>query len=225
MTAVPSARVGDMKAVYDSIASQRLPRGWQWEWVVQHDGRIRAVEELPLGDERVRGDACKHSGGAEPWNLALHRAVGELVRVLDADAVLTPGALAGDIEKLAGDNRLGWTACRATTSVPSGRVEREWVYDHWRTHDFSLPLDPATMCFRRDLAVSLGGWSGIPGSEGVMLAIAAGMVSAGFVRQEPGLVRSGDAPGCSDELDSVSVEAIRARAEALRRLIVPGYDR
>jgi glycosyltransferase involved in cell wall biosynthesis len=34
-----------LKAAYESVASQELPAGWQWQWVVQDDGQTGEVAQ------------------------------------------------------------------------------------------------------------------------------------------------------------------------------------
>jgi hypothetical protein len=61
------------------------------------------------------------------------------------------------------------------------------VLEHWRAHDFRLPVHPTTVCIRRPLAVALGGWMGVPGSDDTGLLIAASVVSTGHFTGEVGL--------------------------------------
>lgn len=83
---------------YRSLLAQRLPDGWAWEWLVQVDGEPDSISELlPGGDSRIHLEAGKHGGPAVARNLALARARGPLVKVLDADDMLCPGVLGRDI--------------------------------------------------------------------------------------------------------------------------------
>ncbi|HZD13638.1 MAG TPA: glycosyltransferase family A protein [Pseudonocardiaceae bacterium] len=53
---------------------------------------------------------------------ALARVRGQLLRMLDADDLLTPGALARDINILAARPDIGWTGCAALDLLPDGTL-------------------------------------------------------------------------------------------------------
>jgi hypothetical protein len=74
------------------------------------------------------------------------------------------------------------------TDPPAGRLEPGVVVEYWRSHGYRLPVHPASMCIRRRLAVRLGGWMAVPGSDDTGLLIAASVVSAGYFHSEVGLL-------------------------------------
>jgi glycosyltransferase involved in cell wall biosynthesis len=76
------------------VAEQKLPSNWSVEWIVQEDASDRTVDEAVLSYDSVRYQANgSHLGPAATRNIALARARGELVQVLDQDDYLLPDAL------------------------------------------------------------------------------------------------------------------------------------
>lgn len=237
ITAVYDPEPRHLLEAYRSLAAQELPHGWAWEWLVQEDGRTGVARDVLPADERVVHGSGRHGGVAITRNLALSRARGELVKNLDQDDVLTPGVLARDIAAISGDVR--WTTSRALDLLPDGslvgfdgdpvhgRLEPGVVLDLWRRNNFRLPVHPTTMCLRRDLAVLLGGWMAVPGSDDTGLLIAASVLSGGFFESEVGLhyrkwPGQGSASG-SAHYETVEWNArmklINERAEALQSMV------
>jgi hypothetical protein len=190
-----------LRAAYAALAEQHLPAGWTWEWLVQEDGRTGVARKiLPDDDPRIRFGEGRHGGAALTRNLALARSRGELIRNLDEDDVLTPGALTRDVEILAGLPDVGWTTSRALDLLPDrstvevdqgpppGLLAPGAVAALWRGRGYRLPVHPTTICIRRSLAIALGGWMGVPGSEDTGLLVAASTVRAGFFRGEVGVL-------------------------------------
>ncbi|WP_334653756.1 glycosyltransferase family 2 protein [Streptomyces acidiscabies] len=108
-----------LKAAHASLAAQTLPPGWSWEWIVQEDGGTGIAETLLPQDPRIRTARGRRGGVAITRNLGLSRAEGTLVKNLDQDDVLTPGALTRDIEALQ-DPATGWATSRALDLLPDG---------------------------------------------------------------------------------------------------------
>lgn len=197
ITAVYDPEPHHLLEAYRSLASQQLPDGWAWEWLVQEDGRTGVAASVLPADDRVSHGSGRHGGVAITRNLALSRARGELVKNLDQDDVLTAGVLARDIAAIG--SGAGWTTSRALDLMPDGslvafdgdpahgRLEPGVVLDLWRQNGFRLPVHPTTMCLRRDLAVMLGGWMAVPGSDDTGLLIAASVLSCGFFESAVGL--------------------------------------
>lgn len=200
ITAIHDPDPHQLEEAYESLRAQELPEGWELEWAVQEDGRTGVAEQLLPPDAFITFQQGRHNGVAITRNLALARVRGELVRNLDQDDVLTPGALARDIEVMLTYPDVGWTTSRALDLLPdgstvgfaddppAGRLEPPMVLEHWRSHDFRLPVHPTTMCFRRPLLVALGGWMAVPGSDDTGVLIAASVVSTGYFRAEVGLL-------------------------------------
>jgi glycosyltransferase involved in cell wall biosynthesis len=189
-----------LRAAYDSLADQELPAGWEWQWVVQEDGQTGDVAAMLPDDPRISPGAGRRGGECVTRTMCLSRAEGELIKVLDADDILTPGTLAREIAVLSANPDVGWTTCRVldllpdgTTAgfdldPPEGRIEPGSVLEHWRAHDYRAPVHPVTLCMRRELALALGGWMALPASCDTGLLLAASAVSAGYFIATTGLL-------------------------------------
>ncbi len=242
ITAVYQPRPEYLLAAYDSLAKQRMPEGWQWEWLIEEDGDAPPTVTVLPDDPRIRLRSGRHHGVAIARNLATARSHGGLLKTLDGDDVLAPGVLERDIAILTGDPTIGWTTSRALdlladgSTIPVGdgppvrRLDPGFVLDHWRTYDHRLPVHPATLCIRRELAVALGGWMAVPGSEDTGLLIAASVTSAGHFHPEVGLLyrkwagQMSAAPehteGTERDLRSALIDE---RADALKQLWAAGH--
>jgi glycosyltransferase involved in cell wall biosynthesis len=228
-------------AAWSSVLSQRMPAGWQWQWVIQEDGEAGEAGELARmlpADPRISLGRSRRRGG-EPTtrNLCLSRASGELIKVLDADDQLAPGTLARDIEALSSRPDIGWATSRAVDLLPDGttagfdtdpaegRIECGAVLEHWRTHDFLPQVHPATLCIRRELVFALGGWTALPASGDTGLLLAANAISAGYFTAQTGLLyrkwpgqMTSQAAHSDDAERSARMAVIEARAMAMAAL-------
>ncbi|MEU0332166.1 glycosyltransferase [Streptomyces sp. NPDC006193] len=229
----PSARF--LPDAYASLCAQRLPDGWEWQWVVQEDGATDAVlPYVPDDDARVTFGQGRPGGPAIARTIALARAEGAYVKVLDADDRLTPGALARDLAVLEADPAVGWTTCRVLDLLPDGStagfpgdpdggpVERGALLPRWKRDGYRPPVHPATLCVRRELLTALGGWMALPASEDTGLLLALNAVSRGWFTAEPGLLYrkwEGQATGQAAHLDPAERAARAAVAEARARAL------
>lgn len=189
-------------AAYTSLVDQDLPAGWDWEWLVQEDGATGvAASILPVPDDpRIKLGDGRHGGVAITRNLALSRSRGAFVKNLDQDDVLADGVLARDINVFGEFADVHWTTSRALDLLPDGstrgvqtdpeggRIEPGVVAELWRSRDYLPPVHPATMCLRRELAIALGGWMAVPGSDDTGLLIAASTLHPGYFHAETGLL-------------------------------------
>lgn len=185
---------------YAALRDQRLPAGWQWRWLVQEDGRTGAVADALPDDPRISTGTNRPGGPGVTRTMALSRVDGPLVKVLDADDRLTPGALARDIAVLLADPTIGWTTSQALDLAPDGstsavatdpapgRLPAGTVHRSWQANAHQLPVHPATLCIRTDLIFALGGWMALPASEDTGLLLAASTVSDGYFIGEAGLL-------------------------------------
>ncbi|PNE36273.1 glycosyltransferase family 2 protein [Streptomyces noursei] len=194
----PSARF--LPDAYASLCQQELPRGWEWHWLVQEDGKSDAVAPHVPDDPRVTFRQGRPGGPGVARTIALSRADGDYVKVLDADDQLTPGVLARDLAALEGDRGLGWATSRVLDLLPDGStvgfegdpeagpIERGAILDFWTAHDFRAQVHPASLCIRRDLLLALGGWMALPASEDTGLLLALNATSRGWFSSEVGLL-------------------------------------
>jgi glycosyltransferase involved in cell wall biosynthesis len=225
-------------AAYESLVRQELPEGWDWEWLVQEDGESGAVRNLLPEDKRIRLGSGRHGGPGVARNLALARAEGSLIKVLDADDMLCTGALGRDLEILVANPEIAWTTSRVLDLLPDsstrgsdndpeeGALRGTGVLDHWKNHAYRASIHPASLCIRRIVLLALGGWMALPASEDTGLLISASVVSSGWFIAEPGLLyrkwpgqstaqQAHSAPG----EHSARMALIEARAEALLTLL------
>lgn len=239
ITPVHRPSLGYLAEAYRSLAGQQMPAGWDWQWLVQEDGQDGILhDQAPNADARVSLGDGRAGGPGVARTLALARAEGDLVKVLDADDVLTPGVLARDIAVLAGDRRIGWTTSRVLDLLPDGTtrgfdqdppdgpISRGSVLAFWKANDYRAPVHPATLCIRRDLLLALGGWMALPASEDTGLLIAASVVSDGYFTAEPGLYYrkwpgqvTGQPAHREPAEHAARMRIIESRASALRLLL------
>ena len=197
-----------------------------------------AIPDAITSDPRVSPGAIPFGGPGVARSSSLVRASGELIRNLDSDDAFLPGALARDIEVLAGDNSIGWVTSRAldllpdgtTTEYtfgepPAGPIPRGWVLKTWRSQNWRLPILPGTMCIRRQLLIALGGWMALPSSEDTGVIVAASVVHDGYFIGEPSILyRKHPAQTTAQDhhLDPTGAQLRRRliveRAEALEQL-------
>nr|WP_205863883.1 glycosyltransferase [Planosporangium mesophilum] len=238
ITPVHEPSVRYLPDAYDSLVAQELPAGWAWEWVVQEDGQTGTVSAALPADPRLSPGTGRKGGVATARNMALARAEGSLVRVLDADDRLTPGALAREIAAFAQSPALGWTTASVLdllpdgstvgwehTDPPDGPLPYAYVLNNFQQNNYRLPVHPATLCLRRELAVALGGWMALPGGEDTGLLLAASVVADGYFIGRPGLLYrkhpdqiTGQATWTEPTEWNARMRLIEARAHALRDL-------
>ncbi|QBR07506.1 glycosyltransferase [Streptomyces sp. S501] len=200
MTAVHGPGAHHLPDAYKSLLAQELPGGWGWQWVIQEDGTTDAVKPYVPDDPRVSFGQGRAGRAAMARTMGLARAEGEYVKVLDADDMLTPGALARDLSALVENPAVSWATSRVLDLLPDGStvgfegdppegvIERGSVLKHWREHDYRAQVHPATLIMRTDLLLALGGWMALPASEDTGLLLALNAVSAGWFTAETGLL-------------------------------------
>lgn len=200
ITPVHAPSVTHLHQAYASLAAQKMPDGWDWQWLVQEDGQDGILTGLFADDPRVSLGTGRRGGPGVARTLALARAEGELIKVLDADDLLTPGALARDIAAMEEHPHIGWATSRVLDLMPDGAtigfasdpppgiIRRGEVLAFWKANNYRAQVHPAPLCMRRDLLLALGGWMALPASEDTGLLIAASVISDGWFTTEPGLL-------------------------------------
>ncbi|MFD5736411.1 glycosyltransferase family 2 protein [Streptomyces sioyaensis] len=232
VTAVHAPSAHYLPEAYRSICRQELPEGWEWQWVIQEDGRSDEVALHVPDDERVIFRQGRPGGPGVARTIALAHAEGEYLKVLDADDQLPPGALARDLAALEGDRSIGWATSRVLDLLPDGStagfpgdpepgpIERGAVLDFWKANGFRAQVHPATLFVRRDLVLALGGWMALPASEDTGLLLALNATSRGWFTPEVGLLYRkwpGQATGQASHTDSAERDARMAVVEARAR--------
>ncbi|MER0446919.1 glycosyltransferase family 2 protein [Streptomyces sp. Edi4] len=234
VTAVHGPSAPFLPDAFASLCAQELPDGWDWRWLIQQDGTSDDVAPHVPADERVSFRQGRRGGPGVARTIALARADGEYVKILDADDQLAPGTLARDLAALEADPSIGWATSRAldllpdgtTTGFPGdpepGAIERGAVLDHWAAHDYRAQVHPATLFVRRDLLLALGGWMALPASEDTGLLLALNAVARGWFCAEVGLLYrkwEGQATGQSAHTDAGERDARMAVVEARARAL------
>ncbi|MGL5866248.1 MAG: glycosyltransferase [Dermatophilaceae bacterium] len=234
----PSARF--LPEAYESVLAQVLPEGWSWQWLVQADGPDIAIPDPLHRDDRVCLGSNRALGPAVARTTALARASGEVIRNLDADDRLLPGALARDLAALQARPEIGWVVSSAldlhpdgsTTrpdhdDPPPGLLEPGWLRTTWQATDgHRLPVVPGTMSIRSDLLILLGGWMALPASEDTGLLVAASTIRPGYFIDQPSLLYRKHPDQSTAQADHADPDAAAARrrlighrADALARLL------
>ncbi len=200
ITSVYAPAATYLSEAYESLVAQKVPDGWDWEWLVQEDGETGSIKKLlPEGDPRIRLGTGRHGGPEVARNLALARARGSIVKVLDADDILCAGALSRDIKILSEHSDVVWTTSRVIDLLPDGstagfdydppegKLIGTDVFRHWREHEYRASVHPATLCVRRRHLLAIGGWMALPASGDTGLLISLSVVSNGYFISEAGL--------------------------------------
>ncbi|OHT77872.1 glycosyltransferase [Mycobacteroides chelonae] len=240
ITAVYRPEAEFLMAAYDSVRTQVVPAGWSLEWIVQEDGDTGIAEKILPGEDWIKFGTGRHNGVAITRNLGLGRSRGAFIKDLDQDDVLTAGVVERDIRVLMANRDIGWTTSRVLDLLsdgstagfdndpPAGRIAPGSVLEHWRSHNYRLPVHPATMCVRRELVTALGGWMAVPGSDDTGMLIAASVVSAGYFHPEVGLLyrkwpgqESAKAPHYEQSEWQTRMSLISERADAIKTTILP----
>jgi hypothetical protein len=202
LTPFTQADRGYLLDAYASFAHSQI----RWEWVLQEDGGDPAGPPAPVRDDpRVSYEAnCLRLGAAGTRNMALARAAGEHVVLLDADDMLAPGAL--ENFAAAADKDVFWVFGQGVLWDPDGGkavLERSVLesrrYAAGELLGFAralghLPLYSTPGMYRRSVLLALGGWPAMPREEDVSVQLRAvtrfpGVVMAAethIVRDHPG---------------------------------------
>ena len=215
-----------------SLTNQVLPPGWILEWIVQEDGERPGLGADLAQFAFAEYESNQHQLGEGPTrNLALTRARGELVHVLDCDDLLLPDALAAAIEAFEDNPQIHWVAGQADDLLPNGQRRA-----------FPLPIDPgligpgvvsnyilagnqpylpihtAGITIRTATTRGLGGWGSYPRGADVALLAALTELTPGYLlptvtwlyRKHPQQVTaSGDWKDVGPEVATQRITAIR----------------
>lgn len=199
ITAVHPAAAGHLHAAAASLARQELPENWRMEWVICVDsedstGKIANIH-CPGIDVRVVNSA-RQLGPGGCRNIAALNSTGSALRNLDADDVLLPDAIRGDIEAL---SRYRWTTSEALDLLEDGTtvtfarnstdqpVEVGEILRQWRAAPI-LDVHPTTLAIETDLFWKAGGYAALPISEDVVLLSRVNMIAAGIHRAAPSVL-------------------------------------
>lgn len=188
------------------VVHQQLPGDWSIEWVVQEDGPETTCEDIladvPVVSYQANGS---HLGVAATRNIALSRATGELVQVLDQDDYLLPNALArliphfenpaihwgiSQADDLNEDGtRTSWPSALPHGELPPGVANSDAIErkGNWSIHCAGLMIRTAVLR-------ALGGWVASWGDDDVVMFAGLSEITSGYnepavtwlYRQHPG---------------------------------------
>jgi glycosyltransferase involved in cell wall biosynthesis len=191
ITAVLDPIAENLEEAAASVDAQRLPPGWELEWLVQEDGETPTARDLAAG-ARYEANGAR-LGTATTRNLALSRARGQLVAVLDYDDVLLPHGLATLIEDFDDHPGIGWAVGQADDLIDGQRVpfELRYPYGVVPAGQVGKMYEQTGLCqvacaglvMPTDVVRAFGGWGAIPRAQDVALLIALSEVYDGY--QDP----------------------------------------
>ncbi|MFD4756360.1 glycosyltransferase [Streptomyces sp. NPDC058426] len=196
ITPVYDGGEGYLRDAYDSLVQQELPDGWSWEWVVQEDGRTRRPLDVLPPDARIRYAVGERGGASIARTLGLGRATGAIVRGLDADDLLTDGALSRDIAELTNHPEIGWCISSALDLLPDERLvpgpydppagplsyaSLRAAYEADR-----FPVVGTHLAVRSELLTLVGGWPALPALEALALVLTCAAIAPGRMISQPG---------------------------------------
>jgi glycosyltransferase involved in cell wall biosynthesis len=242
ITAVHAGRAEFLPATGESLAAQQLPRGWEVEWMLQEDGDDPHLADVAATFPQARYQANGEQRGiADTRNLALSRARGELVRTLDSDDLLLPGALARTIGVVEANPSVHWVATRPEywmrddsrlvyyLLLPEGMVQPGVVGDYLRTHR-RCPIHCAGLTMRTTTVRALGGWAANPRVEDIELLAGMSELVPGYLEAEVGWIyRMHDGQTVhesrwANNLVGTSYLMVHNRIEAIRALRIGVRD-
>ena len=170
---------------YRSLQEQEV----DWEWILQCDAEMPADQrEIAERDPRIQIFENPHRlGTAISKNRALARSQGEYIFALDDDDILPPGSL----RKLLGalqqnpDCFAAWGHCYRFEGNGEPVPFRTWpeesrvvlpgeISDQFEKGHFALTA--ATLLWRREHLLALGGWMALLGSEDTGLVVTASSI-------------------------------------------------
>lgn len=229
ITAVLDGAHQHIQETYESLRAQELPAGWAWQWIVQEDGESGRPLACLADDARISPGTGPRGRAATARTLALNRAEGTFVRALDADDILTEGALARDIATLTEHTELAWCVSPTLDLTPDGRqispqppaepgpLAADYFLQLSDQVDI-LRLPATTLCTYTELVCALGGWPALPANDDVALLLAVEAVSRGWMLSEPSLLYRHWHGSTTDVVDPAAPQwrdALLSRAKAL----------
>ncbi|MFF3639052.1 glycosyltransferase [Streptomyces sp. NPDC002250] len=220
---------------YESVRAERerLPNGWDLQWLVQEDGMTgRPITTIPDEPWISAGMGTRNGAGAAR-TMALPRAVGDLVRALDADDVILPGGLVREITAMEEHPGAGWCVSAgldllsdgSTVAGPYDPPEGPLTYDALlRAYDADVfPVLAQHLTVRKSLLLAVGAWPTLPAWETIATVLCCAAVSDGWMISTPGGIyrkHPGQTTARADYAEVADLAQlriiVRAQAEALR---------
>jgi glycosyltransferase involved in cell wall biosynthesis len=235
LTPVHAERAEFLAEAGESLAGQDMPDGWELEWLVQEDGPASTPADVAQRFPFSRYQASGESLGVNiARNVALARANGSLVHVLDSDDLLLPNALRTAVDAFDAHPRIHWVTGQAHDLLPDSSrrafaapLEPGVIEPGVMTQlilDSGKPAAPcAGLTARTDTVRAFGGWVATPRGGDLALVVALAETTPGFMppeitwlyRRHPGQI-TGQAGWTGLQAESMTL--VRQRIAALRRL-------
>jgi glycosyltransferase involved in cell wall biosynthesis len=189
LTAALPDRAELLAEAADSLAEQRLPDGWELEWILQEDGPTSRLANIPSARHASNGERL---GIPVTRNLALSRARGQLVHVLDSDDVLLPDCLNAAIEAFEANPSIHWVVGRADDLLPGNTrlpfppqippgIISPGVIGAFLEENGYPPITCTGITLRTATVRALGGWVAAPRAEDLALVVAISELTAGYL--------------------------------------------
>lgn len=175
------------------------PTNWEFEWCIQEDGKDPSLRDALPADERIRYDAHSvQAGVAASRNLAMARSRGDWIVNLDGDDYYTERGLTVLTDLINTHDDIIWIGARAHDYVqatgevigfpnylPDGHITADEFERYRRKAEPTFPLHVAGAGFRRDVALTLGGYFASPFGQDVALFFAITQLGNGAYTSEP----------------------------------------
>ena len=174
------------------VTEQRLPGGWSIEWVIQEDGPDTTREDLLADVPAVSYQANgSHLGVAATRNIALSRASGELVQVLDQDDYLLPNAVATLIPHFqnpaihwaisqADDLNENGTRTSWPSALPHGEISPGVANSDAIEREGNWSIHCAGLMIRTAVLRALGGWVASWGDDDIVMFAGLSEITKGY---------------------------------------------
>ncbi|GLW27899.1 glycosyltransferase family 2 protein [Actinoplanes regularis] len=235
LTPVHAERAEFLAEAGESLAAQDLPAGWELEWLIQEDGSASTpavvAQRFPFSRYQANGESL---GVNIARNVALARASGSLVHVLDSDDLLLPNALRTAIEAFDAHPRIHWVTGQAHDLLPDSSrlsfpapLEPGLIEPGVLTQlilDSGRPAAPcAGLTARTGTVRAFGGWVATPRGGDLALLVALAETTPGFLPPDVTWLyrrHSGQITGQAgwSRLQDESMAVIHQRIAALRGL-------
>ena len=174
------------------VAEQGLPDDWNLVWVIQEDGPECTASDVLSDHGWITYEANgSHLGVAATRNIALTRATGELVQVLDQDDYLLPDALATLIPRFS-DPATHWAIAQADdlhedgsrtswpSALPFGKVPPGLANSNAIERDGNWQVHCAGLMLRTQVLRALGGWITGWGDDDIIMFAGLSAITQGY---------------------------------------------
>lgn len=191
------ATAGTVKLLPETIASvarQKLPAGWSYEWIVVEDGKHPKLKNYPWPHIVKYRAIMKPVGEPSARTLALSMARGQYVLAFDADDTLPMGALFKICQAYDKHPEAKWVAGQEATPrhkdpwinrknpedrLPLGLCQPQILYPFWlRTGQYGVTFQCS---YRTETLWEFGGYPAMPYAGDINLLFAVSTIYPGVI--------------------------------------------